>query len=155
MCVWVWLLYFVAHFDALNGSSQPIQSAMTCMRFCKASTKMRKWTYALAHSVVACWLLGLVLAKSTTSKGLKTLNCAICICNDLLHCIYRALALLHSFGSMICSARCTCVPFAYILCVCVCDGFVRFFFCTFIIKQLLNAKFEYTHRARQRKTQME
>lgn len=87
----------------------------------------------------ACWLTLAARAgfgkEHHHSKGLKTLNCAICICNDLLHCIYRALALLHSFGSMrailamICSARCICehvfmcAP-AYIVCVMVSFGFI-------------------------------
>lgn len=133
---------------------------MTCMRFCKASTKMTKWTYTHAPSFIrsftcylAGWLAGWLVdwfgwAKSITSKGLKTLNCAICICNDLLQCIYRALALLLWFGIACVLFGRWCVPVPlHTICVCVwvpdC-GWCFLFFCTFIIKQLLNAKFEYT-----------
>lgn len=73
-----------------------------------------------------------------------TLNCAICICNDLLQCIYRCARLLHSrvvcvlLPSLFLSLSCSASVWNCVHSMCVCFFSVLH---TFIIKQLLNAKF--------------
>lgn len=56
---------------------------------------------------------------SFPSNGLKTLNCVICICNDLLQCIYRRLALLLLSLALLLFEQHACCSIATVRWVCV------------------------------------